>query len=284
MSIVLVIIGMIVGGILVGQSLINAAAMRAQISQIEKYNTAVNTFYTKYNCLPGDCANAGSLGFAARGSNPGQGDGNGIIQGSQGTGNGYFEGGGETVMLWMDLSQAGLIAGNFNSASSTVSATITTANAGSYFPAAQIGGGNYIYAWSGGYNQGQSTLAPDGINYFGLSSAVTVGSYVYSSPGLTVAQAYAIDTKVDDGFPQSGKVMAMYLQFQSGQFVTWGAGGGNMGASGANHGPTTSATAGSSTTCYDNGGVSGPTTYSMEQNSGTGINCALSFIMQGAAR
>ena len=40
LSIVLVIIGLIVGGILVGQDLINAAAIRAQIAQVEKYQTA----------------------------------------------------------------------------------------------------------------------------------------------------------------------------------------------------------------------------------------------------
>jgi hypothetical protein len=44
MSIVLVIIGLIIGGILVGRDLIKASETRAQISQIEKYNTAVNTF------------------------------------------------------------------------------------------------------------------------------------------------------------------------------------------------------------------------------------------------
>src|ERR1700710_2201298 len=54
LSIVLVIIGLIVGGVLVGQDLIKAAATRAQISQIEKYNQAVNTFKTKYNGIPGD--------------------------------------------------------------------------------------------------------------------------------------------------------------------------------------------------------------------------------------
>ena len=54
LSIVLVIIGLIVGGVLVGQDLIRAAYIRAQISQIEKFNTAVNTFYGKYQALPGD--------------------------------------------------------------------------------------------------------------------------------------------------------------------------------------------------------------------------------------
>src|SRR5450432_727787 len=63
LSIVLVIIGLIIGGVLVGQDLIKAAEIRGQITQIEKYNTAVNTFRGKYNCLPGDCVNATALGF-----------------------------------------------------------------------------------------------------------------------------------------------------------------------------------------------------------------------------
>jgi prepilin-type N-terminal cleavage/methylation domain-containing protein len=49
MSIVLVVIGLIVGAIMVGQNLIAAAAIRAQITQIEKYNSAVNTFRGKYD-------------------------------------------------------------------------------------------------------------------------------------------------------------------------------------------------------------------------------------------
>src|ERR1700756_2788750 len=88
MSIVLVIIGLIIGGILTGQDLINAAAIRAQISQIEKYNTAVNTFYGKYGYLPGDIPDpqASSFGFSPRGTLTGQGDGNGIIEGNTGCG------------------------------------------------------------------------------------------------------------------------------------------------------------------------------------------------------
>ena len=76
-SIVLVIIGLIVGGVLVGQDLIQAAAVRATISQIEKFNTAAHAFQLKYSCLPGDCATAGNFGFVARGSAAGEGDGNG---------------------------------------------------------------------------------------------------------------------------------------------------------------------------------------------------------------
>jgi prepilin-type N-terminal cleavage/methylation domain-containing protein len=65
MSLVLVIIALIVGGILVGQDLIKAAEARAQISQIEKYNSAVNTFRAKFQAIPGDMAvaTANQLGF-----------------------------------------------------------------------------------------------------------------------------------------------------------------------------------------------------------------------------
>src|SRR3954471_15989161 len=66
LSIVLVIIGLVVGGVLVGQDLIKAAQIRSAVSKIEKYNTAVHTFRTKYNALPGDIPNAASYGFAPR--------------------------------------------------------------------------------------------------------------------------------------------------------------------------------------------------------------------------
>lgn len=65
LSIVLVIIGLIIGGILTGQDLINAATIRAQVSQISEFTTAVNTFKVKYNYLPGDMppSEASALGF-----------------------------------------------------------------------------------------------------------------------------------------------------------------------------------------------------------------------------
>src|ERR1700722_13612838 len=82
LSIVLVIIGLIIGGVLVGRELISAAQIRAQISQIEKYNSAANTFRGKYGYLPGDIPDpaAKQYGFATRGTLAGEGDGNGVIE------------------------------------------------------------------------------------------------------------------------------------------------------------------------------------------------------------
>ncbi len=290
-AIVLVIIGLIVGGVLVGQSLINAAAVRATITQIEKYNTAVNTFRTRYNNqLPGDidAADAAQFGFAARGQYAGEGDGNGVIEGinsnAAGQNCGNLEGAGESTMFWVDLSTAGLIDGTFNTASPTTPPGInvyayTTPAISAFFPEAKLGGGNYVYVWSGGI--GSVPPFPcsggNGSNYFGVSAVNRIAfTNINSTPGMTVQQAYSIDTKIDDGYPQTGRVSALYLTHTAGGngWIVWAAGGGVSGPSG------TSATPGSATTCYDNGGVSGPQQYSVEQNGGAGLNCALSFQFQ----
>ena len=131
LSIVLVIIGLIIGGVLLGNDLINAAAIRSQISQIEKYQTAVRTFQGKYGYLPGDIPDptATQFGFLARGTNQGEGDGNGILENSSGggcnvvgnCGNSFSPLAGELMLFWADLSQTGLIEGNFTTyASATI--------------------------------------------------------------------------------------------------------------------------------------------------------------------
>ena len=160
MAIVLVVIGLIVGGVLVGQDLIKAAEVRATISQIEKYNTAANTFRGKYIALPGDmnAATASQFGFAARGQDAGEGDGNGVIEGTYntnaaGSNCGVCTATGEPVLFWNDLSYANgmnlnLIEGSFNSVGGALGALgdpvppgLTGTSLTSWFPAAKIGGG-----------------------------------------------------------------------------------------------------------------------------------------------
>ncbi len=121
LSIVLVIIGLIVGSVLVGQDLIRAAALRATISQIEKYNTAANTFYGKYGALPGDLSalSASQFGFVTRAGTQGRGDCNGVIEPwsyGQSRSRVQCPETGETLMFWNDLSVASLVDGHFTQA------------------------------------------------------------------------------------------------------------------------------------------------------------------------
>jgi prepilin-type N-terminal cleavage/methylation domain-containing protein len=60
LSIVLVIIGLIIGGITVGQEMIRQAEIRKVVSKFEEYQTAISTFKLKYSALPGDLRNATS--------------------------------------------------------------------------------------------------------------------------------------------------------------------------------------------------------------------------------
>jgi prepilin-type N-terminal cleavage/methylation domain-containing protein len=275
LSIVLVVIGLIVGGVLVGQNLIAAAGLRATISQIEKYNTAVNTFRTKYNNqLPGDidATDAAQFGFAGRGQFAGEGDGNGVIEGvpfnSAGSNSGFRDSVGEIPMFWVDLSTASLIGDSFTIASSTLEpgsniTTTTSPAVGAYFPAAKLGGGNYINIWS-----------KNGVNYYGLSmiTGLAVDGVVASDSGLSVMQASSIDAKIDDGLPQSGHVTAQYLDTFS---IQWAASGVTAGANPGSAAPA------SLSSCYDNqNNASNPMTYSLSQNGGANLNCALSFQFQ----
>jgi prepilin-type N-terminal cleavage/methylation domain-containing protein len=278
MSIVLVIIGLIVGGVLTGRDLNRAAEVRATLSQIEKFNTAVNTFRGKYGALPGDlnAAVASQFGFAARGQFAGEGDGNGIVEGingnSPGNNSGNAEAGGETVMFWVDLSAVNMIDGFFTVGTPNTHNDISSGSVPSYFPAAKIGNGNYFYVWEAPSSSGPAST---GINYFGLSTVTgVVSSQIQGGAGLSVQQAYSMDKKIDDGIPQSGRVLAFSLAGSN--YPQW------AGNSTNNYGQSfTTATAGSSSTCFDNGNSAGAAQqYSIETANGSNVNCTLSFQFQ----
>jgi prepilin-type N-terminal cleavage/methylation domain-containing protein len=54
LSIVLVILGLLAGGVLAGQSLIRAAELRSVTTQLEQYSTAIYAFRDRYFAIPGD--------------------------------------------------------------------------------------------------------------------------------------------------------------------------------------------------------------------------------------
>ncbi len=218
LSIVLVIIGLIVGGVLVGQDLIKAAEIRATISQIEKYNTAVNTFRNKYNAIPGDISQASASSFGlftlTTITGYGSGDGNGLIEGyTNGTSSGQGAFTGEPPAFFRHMSDAGFMDGSYGSGSATAntitastgavaSSTNTTALVNNYIPPAKLGRGNSVTVGSA-----------SGVNYFviaGITGLSTSGVYTESSTGnLTPQEAYNIDKKVDDGIPSTGSIVAL---------------------------------------------------------------------------
>ena len=253
LSIVLVIIGLIVGGVLVGQDLIRAAEVRSAIAQVEKLNTGVNTFRGKFNAVPGDMATsiATQFGFgnASCAGTAGLRDGNGVLEGNAGSGS-LLQAGGETGLFWNDISSStagNLIDGSFSTATCVGVPTVPSTSFTAYFPPSKLGRGAYLYVY-----------ADSGYNFYGMSTISAVASGVLTSAvSLSVMQAYNIDTKMDDGRPTTGNVLARHLDIST---VT----------------PSTNAAAASATTCYETTG----STYTISTNNGAGGNCSLSFRFQ----
>ena len=57
-AIVLVIIGLLLGGVLKGQELIESAKIKMTANQVKEFQSAIYTFQDKYRALPGDFDNA----------------------------------------------------------------------------------------------------------------------------------------------------------------------------------------------------------------------------------
>jgi prepilin-type N-terminal cleavage/methylation domain-containing protein len=260
LSIVIVIIGLIVGGVLVGKDLITASEIRAQISQIEKYQTAVNTFRLKYGALPGDMKNADAtaFGFDTRATGQGDGDGNGILQASLNNCNassdsgGLFMGDGETLQFWVDLSKSQLIDGSFSKANWSVS---STTDQKIYLPVAKINNAAYVYIHS---NLGKNYFTINRVDLIDPSNDCIYYNTPLYHHAITVTQAYNIDKKIDDGVPNLGFVTTAFPD-------QWSMADSYFQATS------------DSTTCFY-----GTTTYqySTNYNGGSGLNCALSIRFQ----
>ena len=303
LSIVLVIISLVVAGIVVGQDLIQAGLVRAQVTQLERYSTAMNVFKEKYGFLPGDipASNAATVGLV---SPRYCSDGNGVIKGYHDpytcspTNLVGWNQSGEPLLFWRDLSDTKLIDQTLNGfgTPSGYAGYKTSANAsssppfGSFFPTAKVGKGGMLYVWSGGPTVRWNDTNSDGNNYMSISAFSSFGSAgtseIIGEPSMTAGVAYGIDLKIDDGNPQTGRVQAFHLGwFQYGPAngnaqATWAAGNHLQGtnaytASGWGNGPSTAATPLTQDTCYDNGNTNGATQHYSIGN--TALNCAISM-------
>ncbi len=217
LSIVLVIIGLIIGGVMVGRDLINSAGIRAQVSQMEKLYTAVNTFKLKYGGIPGDLlsTDAQAFGLFASINGPARawGDNNGILEAGGagcnviGLTNCFYA---EFLMLFRQLSDAQLIDGMYSpntiiSNQGRPTVTLTGDMVGMFMPPAKIGHGAFI-----------TVTSYRGMNYFNLSgfnSILTSNGYygLLTTNPLSAQEANSIDSKIDYGKPNSGSVLAIDL-------------------------------------------------------------------------
>lgn len=210
LSIVLVILGLLTGGILGGQSLIRTAELRAVSTEYDRYTTAISTFRDKYFALPGDMTNAQSFWTAAA-TCPGvagtaaagvcNGDGNGRVEPASGTSNELFG-------SWEHLALAGLVEGNYTgNTSHAATAADPSSTLGTNLPRSKLSNAGWAL-----YSLG--TIPISDVNwfdsnygnmfFFGGASA----NNLPLNPILKPEEAWNLDTKMDDGRPATGRILS----------------------------------------------------------------------------
>lgn len=185
LSIVLVILGLLVGGILAGKSLIHAGELRKVGTDITSYRTAAFAFKDKYFAMPGDMANASSFWPTAF-----NGYGNGVLGWSH-----------RGLNFWNHLQQAGLLPGSI----APVTSAVTEVVIDTHVPRCPLGNCGYSMAYYSVWTT-QPHLQTRNVLVMGGPATNS-----YTSTNLSNFRGednWNIDTKYDDGQPDLGLILA----------------------------------------------------------------------------
>jgi hypothetical protein len=205
---VLLIIGLIIGGITAGSSLIQQAKIKAVIQEKNQFITAINTFRVQFNAYPGDITNASafwpSCDTPATNCN---GNGDGMIEWYNGVGR-------EGLRAWQQLSTLGIIPGNYNGQPTDVN-NGATPNVNT--PASKYGSNT---GWFISHTSETAGFQANWTNYNNSpSNFLGFGGYNYNNAtdnyAIKVLDAYNIDAKIDDGVPITGRVYGADIVFCS---------------------------------------------------------------------
>lgn len=200
LSIVLIIIGLIVGGVLGGQSLIKSAELQRVVNDLNKYRTAVNAFRLEYNALPGDMDDAQDYWTSCvdSGTNTCNGDGDGIIE----WGGGSIR---EDLRGWQHMSLAGIVPGNYTGEEETVGGKQRLIG-GVNLPKVDVDDG---LIWYQVHCTGTCTVYDNYKNIVDFQfGASNTGSPSCLFSIFNPKDAKAVDTKIDDGLPGVGNLVA----------------------------------------------------------------------------
>jgi prepilin-type N-terminal cleavage/methylation domain-containing protein len=175
-AIVLVIIGLLLGGILKGQELINSAKVKNLANDFRVIPTYIYAYQDKYRSLPGDdSAVVAHLGATATQATTSQG--NGVIDGAWNS----TAAADESFLFWQHVRLANLAAGP----------TLTTDP--TYIPTNAVGGKLGISSMSAG----QPWIT-------GMT-----GTYQVCSKGILGKFAKQLDIQMDDGQTDTGSMRAV---------------------------------------------------------------------------
>ena len=216
LSIVLVILGLLTGGILAGQSLIRASELRSISTQYQTYVTAVQSFRDKYQALPGDMRNATSFwgalhatpatcyAMASSSALTCNGDGNGVVA-TQGSGADTAY---ERFRFWQHLANGGLLEGQYTGYTGPGGSMVDSIP-GLNVPRGRIGNSGWVVGTVSAV-PGASTLVYSIIYGQFLLFGATATNTETNGALLKPEEVWNIDTKLDDGRPARGKIIVRF--------------------------------------------------------------------------
>jgi prepilin-type N-terminal cleavage/methylation domain-containing protein len=199
-AIVLVIIGLLLGGVLKGQELINSAKVKNFATDFRNIPLFIYGYQDKFRTLPGDHATAATAITGAQNCTVTAGTcdpGNGVINGTWNAAlaNALTT---ETLMFWQHVRMAGLAAGP------------TTITDPDYIPKNADGGIIGI----------ESGSAAVGGAYIGANAAPVIAAltptYLVCSSGILGKFAKQLDTTMDDGNTATGSVRVVAMNHTRG--------------------------------------------------------------------
>jgi prepilin-type N-terminal cleavage/methylation domain-containing protein len=183
LAIVLVIIGLLLGGVLKGQELINSAKVKNMAADFKNVQVYIYGYQDKYKALPGDHGAVEAAITGATAATNGTPN-NGRIEGDLFD----LDNGDEACVFWQHVRLAGLAAGP----------TAVNCGAGNtYLPKNADGGVIGVSSVAGNTAvTAQSATTPTGIS----------GAFIVCSQGILGKFAKQLDTTMDDGDTGTGSV------------------------------------------------------------------------------
>jgi prepilin-type N-terminal cleavage/methylation domain-containing protein len=178
LAIVLVIIGLLLGGVLRGQELINSARVKNLTRDFQNIQVFLYSYQDRFRAVPGDDFQANNHvngGVVATTSGPTR---NGQIGGQWNSETATDE----SYLFWQHVRLAGLAPGS-----------------------ALVGTAEYLPLNSNGARLGIQSIAAG----FNEITTLTNGAFAICSDGILGRDALQIDITLDDGIPNTGSVQAV---------------------------------------------------------------------------
>jgi prepilin-type N-terminal cleavage/methylation domain-containing protein len=191
LAIVLTIVAILIAGVLQGDRLVSSFRVASTVSYFEKYKAAYDEFQKKYMALPGDLEDASNIISSAVTSSSGSLGDNKIDYSSNNT---------EQFAAWQQMAAAQLIQGGYSGTGTQTSYNTGSTNTNIPSGPHQQSGFRIYY---------DSTAETHFISYTRFQAGCNSANNCETVGVLQPSDSILVDKKMDDGIPNTGKILAV---------------------------------------------------------------------------